>query len=145
MRFLDFIEKQHRVRFPADCLCQLTTFIVPNITGRRSDQTGDGEFFLVFRHVDSGHHILVIEEIFRQCLGQFRLANARRTQEDEGSDRPFLILQSGPRPSHRIRNRSYGFVLTDHSLVQFFFQVNQLLPFALQHPGYRDTRPSGNN
>ena len=38
---------------------------------------------LVLGHIDPGHHILIVEEEFRQGLGEFGLADTRRPHEEE--------------------------------------------------------------
>ena len=92
MRLFDLIEQDNRVRFPANRLRQLSTLIVTHISRRRTDQTSRAEFLLILTHIDTGHHILVIEQILGQRLGQLRLTHTGSTEEDERTDRSFRIL-----------------------------------------------------
>ena len=51
--------------------------------------------FLVLAHVDTCHHVLVIEKELGQSFGQFRLADAGRSHEKERAYRPLFILKAG--------------------------------------------------
>ena len=59
--FLDLIEEDDRIGPPANGFGQIPPLFVPYITGRGSDQPGDGVFFHEFGHIDTHHGLLVIE------------------------------------------------------------------------------------
>ena len=67
--------------------------------------------FLVFRHIDPHHAVLVVEQEFCQGFCQFGLSYTGRPQEDEGSDRTFCVLQPGTAPADCIGDRPDGFIL----------------------------------
>ncbi|MPN53058.1 hypothetical protein SDC9_200721 [bioreactor metagenome] len=141
VRFLNLIKKHHTVRTPPDGFTELSAFFVANVTGRCSDQPGNGVLFHVLAHVDSNHGVLVIEQKLCQrpcCLG---LANTRWAEKDERSDRAVGILQPAPRASHGIGNGLNGFLLPDDPCFETHLHLNQLLALAFQHPRYRDARP----
>ena len=52
MGLFHLVEQHHAVGLPADGLGQLATFLVAHVSGRRADQTADGEFLNVFGHID---------------------------------------------------------------------------------------------
>ena len=83
MRFLYLIEEHDGVGLAAYCLCQLTTLVIAYIARRCTDQSADGMLLLIFRHIDTGHHRLVVEEVFGKCLGKLRLTDTRSTEEDK--------------------------------------------------------------
>ena len=83
MRLLDFIEQDDRVGLSSDCLSQLATLIVTYVSRRCTDQTSRTEFLLILTHVDTGHHVLVVEEVIGQRLRQLGLTYTGRSQEDE--------------------------------------------------------------
>ena len=58
---------------------------------------------------------------------------------------PLRILQAGARANHRFGDRGHGFVLADHALMQFFFQVEQLLHFAFEQPRDRNAGPAADH
>ena len=97
---------------------------------------------LVLRHVDTHHGVLVVEQELGQGLGQLGLTHTRGTHEDEGTNRTFGILQARTATPNSIADGGDGLVLTHHTLVQFVFEVQQLLALALHHLVDRDTRPT---
>ena len=52
VRLLDFVEQYDRIGLAAHLLGELAAFLVPNVTGRRADQSGDVELLHVFAHVE---------------------------------------------------------------------------------------------
>ena len=145
MCLLDLIEEHHRVGLPPDGLCQLSTLVVAHIARRRTDQTAHAILLLILRHVDSCHHRLVVEEVVCQSLGEFGLTNTRRTQEDKRGDRSFRILQTCPTAPDGIRYRRDSLLLSDDTLVEFIFQMEQFLALALHHLCHGDTRPAAHD
>ena len=119
MRLLDLVEQHHRIRPAPHRLGQLPALFVPHVARRRAHQPRHRVLLLVLRHIDADHGPLVVEQKRRQRPRQLRLADARRTQEDEAAHRPLRILQPRARADHRLRHRRHRFVLPDHPLVQF--------------------------
>ena len=91
--------RSHRTRQPSKVSGEsppsTVHLIVTHISRRRTDQTSRAEFLLILTHVDTGHHILIIEQILGQRLGQLRLTHTGSTEEDERTDRSFRVLQAG--------------------------------------------------
>ena len=58
---------------------------------------------------------------------------------------PIGIFQPGAGADHRLRNRRHGFVLADHALVQFFFEMQQLLHFAFEQARHRNAGPAADD
>ena len=141
MRLLHFVEQHHGVRPPADRFRQLARFVVADIPGRRADESRDGVFLQVLRHVDPDQSPFVIEEELGESTRQLGLSDAGRTQEDEAAERAVRVLQTGPRAPNRIRHRANGVVLTDHPLAQAFFHPDQLLDFPFHQLTDGDVRP----
>ena len=83
VRLLDFIEQHDRVGLAPHGLGELSALVVTDVSRRRTDQTRDAVTLLVFAHVDSRHHRVVVEEELGQRLRQLGLAHTRRTEEDE--------------------------------------------------------------
>ena len=79
MCLLYLIEQDNGVRFSAHCLCQLTAFIVSDISWRRSDQTGHRMLLHVLTHIDTDHVVLIIEQALCQSLGKLCLTNTGRS------------------------------------------------------------------
>ncbi len=83
MRLLYLVKKYDRIRLPPDGLGELSTLVISDVSRRRTDQPADRMPLLILAHVDTGHHILVIEQEFRQSLGQLSLSDTRSTHEQE--------------------------------------------------------------
>ena len=96
----------------------------------------------VFAHVDSDHGLLVVEQKLRQRPRQFRFADARRPEKNEGTDRAVLVLQPRARSANRIRHRFDRGVLADDALVQMFLEPQQFLALTFQQSGDRNVRPA---
>ena len=101
--------------------------------------------FLVLGHIDSGNHILVIEQEFREALGQFGLTHTGSTEEEERANWPFLILKACTASADGIGHCLDGCVLAHYPLMEFVFHSKQLGLFAFEHPVYRDAGPAGDD
>ena len=78
---------------------------------------------MVLRHIDTGHHILIVEEVVRKGFRQLGLAHARGAEEDETADGSLGVLQARTTAADGVAHGFYGFVLPNHALVEFFLQV----------------------
>ena len=142
MSLFDLIKQNDRIRFTADSFRQLAAFIIADISRRCTDQTSRTELLLIFAHIDTRHHVLVVKQIFRQRFGQLCLTDTCRSEENERTDRPFRVLQSGTTTTHSISNSTDSLLLPDHTRVQFRFQMEQFLLFALHHLADRNSCPT---
>ena len=84
---LHLVQQDDGVGPTANGLGELTAFVVPDVARRRADQTRHGVLLHVLTHVDANHRPLVVEQEVGEGAREFGLADARRTQEQEGSDR----------------------------------------------------------
>src|SRR3546814_1304504 len=62
-------------------------FLIADIARRRADQPRNRVLLHEFAHVDAHHGAVIVEQEFGQRLGQFGLADARRSQEQETAER----------------------------------------------------------
>ena len=67
-------------------------------------------FLHVFGHINPHHIPFGIEHGFRQGFGKLRFADAGRSQEDKGTDRPVFRFQPGSCPQHRFGDRVNGLI-----------------------------------
>ena len=144
MCLFDFVEQNNRIRFTPYCLGELTAFFVANISWRRSDQTRNAVLLLIFTHINTRHHVFVVEHEFCQSLCQFGLADAGRAKEQERTDRSFFVLQACTRTPNCICHSIDSLVLTDNTLVKFVFEVHQLETLAHCQTAYRNASPTTN-
>ena len=94
----DLVEQQDGVRVALDLLGQLPTFFVPDVARGRADQLRDRVLLHVLGHVEPDHGVVAAEQERGQRLGHLGLADARGSEEKEGS-RPAAWAISSPRGS----------------------------------------------
>ena len=134
MRLLDLIEEDHRIGPAAHRLGQLAALVITDVAGRRPDQARGRVALHELGHIEPDQSVLGVEKELGQRPGQLGLADARRAQEDEGSDRPAGVLQPCPAAAHGLRHRHDGVVLADHPLVQVLLHSEQARRLLLDHP-----------
>ena len=98
--------------------------------------------FLVLAHIDTGNHVLVIEQKLGESLCKLGLADTGGTHEQERTDRSLFIGQSRTASAHSVCYCADGLLLTNDSLVEFFLHTEQFLLFAFEHTVYRYACPS---
>ena len=145
MRFLDFVEQHNLIEAATDRFSQHTTFIITDIPRRCANKSRDRVLLHEFTHVDADHRLIIVEQEFRQSLGQLGLAHARWAQEQEAAKRAVRILQAGTRTSHSFGHSLDGLFLPDHALAEQLFHLQQLLALTLHHPFHRDAGPARHN
>src|SRR5713101_3333805 len=104
MRLLDLVEKDHRVRPPADSFRELTALVVADVSRRRTDQACRRMALHEFGHVELDKRVLGVEQVLGQRASQLRLSDSSRAEEDERADRPAWVLESRPRAADRLRH-----------------------------------------
>ncbi len=83
--------------------------------------------FHVFRHVEADHRVLLAEDRLGESLGEFRLADAGRSEEQEGGDGTATFAQAGSREAYCVAHGLDGFLLTDDALVEALLHLDQAL------------------
>ena len=145
MSFFDFIKKDNRIRMTAHGFRELTPFFIAYISRRRTNQAAYGMLFHIFTHIDADNALFIVEEHFRKALGKFRLADARRAQEDKGTNGLIGILDAGTSADNGFGDSLHGFILTDDPLMEDFIQVSQFLLFTFHKAAHRDPRPGADD
>ena len=142
MGLFHLVKEDHAVGLAAHGLGELAALVVAHIAGRRSDQTGDGKFLHIFRHINAHEVLFVIEQRFGQGLGQLGLADAGGSQEQEAAQRTVGILDAGAAAENGLRNGLDRLILADDALVQLVLQVQELIPLPLHQLGHGDAGPA---
>ena len=141
MGLFDLVEQDHLIGTPAHRLGELSRLFVPDISGRRADQTRHGVLLLILGHVDPDHGVLVVEEELGQRACQLGFAHARRTEKHEAAERAVRVLQPRPCAANGIGDGLNGLVLSHDAQVQPFFHVDELLNLSLHETADRNMRP----
>ena len=99
---LNLVEQDHLIGATANSFGQRAAFIIADIAGRRANQAGNRVLLGIFRHVEPQDGRVVLEHEFGEGLCQLCLADAGRTDKQEGTYGPVGILQARPRTPHGI-------------------------------------------
>src|SRR6185436_8709519 len=94
MRFLNFIEHQHRIRSSVDSVCQQTTLIEADISRWRSNQPRHSVTLSVLAHIEANK---LDTQNHRNLFSQLRLAYTCRTRKEKTSDGLLGLAQAGTR------------------------------------------------
>src|SRR5712691_438228 len=142
VRLLDFVQQHDRVGRALHTLGQLAALFVAHVSRRRADQLRDRVLFHEFGHVEANQRLLSAEHKLGQGAGNFGLAKAGGSEEQERADRPVRALQACAATADGAGQRADGFVLRDDALVQLFFNTQQLLSFFFLDRSYRNAGPA---
>ena len=145
MGFFHLIKQYNGIRLAANGFGELTAFIVADIAWRCSYQTGYGMLLHVFTHIDTNHIGFIVKKGFGKRLCQFGFPNAGRAKEQEGADGFCGIFNPGLRADNGFADLFHALLLTNHSPVQFFVQMQGFASFTLGKLCHRDSRPFGDN
>ena len=99
----------------------------------------------VLRHIDPGHHVIVVEEILGKSLGKLGLADTGCAEEDKAADGAARVVESCARAAHCITDRADGVLLADNALMEFLLEVKQFIFLALSHFLYGDPGPAAHH
>ncbi len=66
VRFFNLIKEHHTVRFSTDLLGQLTTVVIADVAGRRTDELAHGMRLHEFGHVKAHQTVLSVKHNFSQ-------------------------------------------------------------------------------
>ncbi len=116
-----------------------------HVAGRGAHQTAHRVPLLVLAHVEAHHPVLAAEQSLGERPRQLRLADARRTEEQEAADRPVRAGQARAGTQHGVRDDPYGLLLAHHPLVQMLLQAQQAVLLLLGEPADRDARLPGHD
>ncbi len=141
MGLLNLVEEDNRVGFSPDGLGELAALVVAHIPWGRSDESTDAVALLVLAHVDTHHHVFVVEQHLGQSLGQFGFTDAGGAKEDERADGALAVAQARTRAADGVGDDADGFVLTHHALVQLVLEVEEAFALGLEHAGHGNAGP----
>src|SRR5262249_17024033 len=87
MRLLDLVEQHDRERTFPDGVRELAARVVPDVAGRRAQQTRPGVLLGELAHVEADVGALVAENQLRERLGELGFADTRRPGEAQHAPR----------------------------------------------------------
>ena len=110
---LNLVQQDHGIGLPSYGLRQLSSPVVPDIPGRGAEEPRHGELLLILAHVDPDHHVPTIEQVLRECPGQFGLPHSRSPEEEEGPYRSSRVPESHLVPPNDLRDGRDGLRLSN--------------------------------
>ena len=142
MSFLDLVHQQHAVRVPGDGFGQQTALVEPHVAGRRADQPGHGVPLHIFGHVEA-HQLHAHGQ--GQLPGDFGLAHAGRSVEQERTHGTHLVAEAGARHLDGGRQGADGGVLAEDDQLQVALQVAEDIPVGSRNALRRNSRHPGHD
>ena len=106
---------------------KLTSLVITYISGRRTDELGNGVFFHILGHVHADHGILVAEYCLSQGFAKLGLANACGTQEQEAAYPDAWGLSGRLCPADGTGNGAHCLILPDDAAVDDFLHFQKTL------------------
>ena len=143
--FFDFVKEDHRIRFTAYLFCQLTAFLITDITRRCTRQTRHIEFFHILRHIKPDERVLIAKQKFGQNLCQLGFSHTGWAEKEKAPNRSFHIFQTRAGPADRLGKHFDGFFLPYHFTSQLLLHVQQAHAFLLFNSRKRNSGHTGNN
>ena len=142
----NFVQKYDRIRMLAHLFTQLSTAIFKAHVSRRSaNQTAHAVLFHVFAHVDTDKRILTAKKFLAKDFRKFRLADTRRTEEQEATHRALVVADTRTATTDGLDNRIDRLILPNHALLDFVAQMQKLLSFFATQPADRNSRHLANH
>ena len=141
MRFFDLVEEHHRVGTTTHRFGELTTLVVADVSRRRTNEATHRVLLHVLAHIDANHRTLVIEQELGQRSGELGLADTRGAEEQEATDGTMRVGQAGPTSPDRVGDHGDCVVLTNHPLVQYILEANELVDLARHESRHRHAGP----
>ena len=96
MRLLNFIEQDDRIGATTHRFSKITTFLITDIAGRRTDQTGHRVLLHELGHIDAYHGLFGVEQELGQRLAQLGFTHAGRPKKQERTIGLIGVGQSRP-------------------------------------------------
>lgn len=109
---------------------KLVSLFVADVSGRRADEPGDRVLLLELAHVEPDHAVLGAEEQFGERLGEFGLAHAGGSQEEERANGAVRVTHARAVAAHGFGDRGDRLVLADDPGVHLLLQPEELLLLA---------------
>ena len=141
MGLLHLVEQHQAVRPAPHRLGELASLLVADVARWGADQSGHRVLLGVLAHVDADHRPFVVEQELRESLGKFGLAHTCGSEEQERTGGAVGVGDPGAGAAHRIRHRTHGFLLTDHTLAEFFLHPQEFLGLTFHEAAGRNAGP----
>ena len=146
VRLLDLVEQHDRVRVAPHALGELPGLVVADVSGRGADEARHGVPLAELAHVEADDRAARRRRATTaSALRQLGLADTRRAEEQERTDRPVRVAHAGAVAAHGLGDRGDRVVLADDARVQLVLEVAEALALALGEAVHRDAGGAGDH
>ena len=145
MSLLDFVKKHNGVRSTSDRLCELSAIIKANVSRRCANESARVVALHELAHINLDQRVFRAEHELSERLGEFRLSNACRPEEEEAADRALRIFQSGAGAANRTAEGADRLLLADHSTAKHLLHLEEACRLCLCESHHWDPGPHGNH
>ena len=135
VRLLDLVEEHDGVRTPPDGLGELAALVIAHVSGRGTDELGDGVLLHELGHVEADERILAAEEELGERLGELGLAHARGAEEDERATGATRVLEGRAGAADGLGDLRDCLLLPDDPLVKRVLAAQELGRLGLGEVG----------
>ena len=122
-------------------LGQLAALLIAHIARGGADKLRHRMLFHVLGHIEAHDGFLRAEERFRQGAREFRLADARRAEEEERANGALRVFKSRACAAHRLGDRRHGLLLSHDVRRQNLLKMKQALRLLRGDVLHGDARP----
>ena len=145
MCFFNLIEENHTVWTFSHPFAQRSALLIAHISGRCSNQLGNGMLFHVFRHIKPDQAIFIIKQMQSGGFCQSRLANTGWTCKQKASNWAVFLSQSCSSTNQRSGKLPNCRSMSDNLLLQLLFQRHQSLLLSSRNLLHGNSNPHGND
>ena len=116
---LNLIKENHRVWLSSHSLSKPSSFIISNISGRRSNQLWNWELLHKFRHIKSDHSSLITKIVLCNQLCEVGLSNPRWSKEKKWTNRFIFFDDRKPTSNQSFYHIFYCIILPNDLFFEF--------------------------
>ena len=145
MCFFNFIEENHTIWTFSHPFTERSALFIAHISGRCSNQLGNGMLFHVFRHIKPNQAIFIIKQMQSGCFRQSCLANTGWTCKQKASNWTVFLSQSRSGTNQCSGKLPNSRSMSDNLLLQLLFQRHQSLLLSSRNLLHWNPNPHGND
>ena len=145
MCFFNFIEENHTIWTFSHPFAQRSALLIAHISGRCSNQLGNGMLFHVFRHIKPDQAIFIIKQMQSGGFRQSCLTNTGWTCKQKASNWTVFLSQSRSGTNQCSGKLPNCRSMSDNLLLQLLFQCHQSLLLSSRDLLHGNPNPHGND
>ena len=145
MCLFNLIEENHTIWTFSHPFAERSALLIAHISGRCSNQLGNGMLFHVFRHIKPDQAIFIIKQMQSGCFRQSCLTNTGWTCKQKASNWAVFLSQSCSSTNQCSGKLPNCRSMSDNLLLQLLFQRHQSLLLSSRNLLHGNPNPHGND